>query len=187
MWFKTILDHNQIIIEQFEYFEKQSIRNSCEIFGANGKLKLSVPIKERKNKSLTKDILIDNSQNWQIRHIRSIESAYRNSPFFEYYWDDYLKILNVRFEKLIELNDSILNITLKFLKVVPTISHSSHYIKSMEYIDRRSKHNFTMTSESSIHFQKYYQVFHEKNGFLPNLWIGDAIFNLGNDAIFNLK
>lgn len=187
IWFKNILNHENIIIEHFEYFEKQSLRNSCEIYGANGKLKLSVPIKERKNKSLTNDILIDNSQHWQTRHIRSIESAYRNSPFFEYYWDDYLKILNTSHEKLIDLNKSLFIITLRVLKINPSVTYSTHYIELAEAADRRSKHHFNKSELESLEFKKYHQVFNEKCGFISNLWIGDVIFNLANDTISIIK
>ena len=187
IWYRKVIT-NKVAIELYEYFEKQSLRNSCEIFSANGKLKLSVPIKERKNKTLTKDISIDNSQSWQIKHVRSIESAYRKSPFFEYYWDDYLKIFNIKFEKLIELNDSFMHLTFKFLKIKPELNYSTEYTEGAEFIDFKSKHHFKSSTSNNIdEIKKYHQVFNDKYGFIPNLWIGDVLFNLGNEAISVLK
>ena len=74
-YYTALLTHQKIILELHEFFVKQSYRNRCEILSANGKQILSIPLQERKNKSLTKDIRIDSKTNWQAQHWRSIESA----------------------------------------------------------------------------------------------------------------
>ena len=82
---------DRIIIERHENYGKQSYRNRCDIMTANGVMTLSVPVsKGDAPKTLVKDIRIDYSVNWQKLHFKGIESAYKNSPFYDYYVDDLL-------------------------------------------------------------------------------------------------
>ena len=52
---------------------------------SNGSQNLIIPIKKNKNKNESLhdyNAMIDNSQNWKIKHWKSIQNAYRSSPFF---------------------------------------------------------------------------------------------------------
>lgn len=187
-WFKQFLKYEKIIIEQFDYFEKQCLRNSCEIYGANGLLKLSVPLSARHNKTITSEIYVDNKTNWASQHIRSIESAYNNAPYFEFYWDNYLPILNQKFEKLTDLNQSVLQQLCKDLKISKNLTYSESYLEHKEYKDLRSKKYFSSHRIDDLSvFKAYHQVFEDKFGFLPNLWICDLLFNYGPDSLEYLK
>ena len=65
-YYNKIVKDNDILIEQFENYGKQSYRNRCDIYGANGKLTLSVPvIGGARKKILTKDVQIEYVENWQ--------------------------------------------------------------------------------------------------------------------------
>ena len=75
-------------IEQYENFGKQSYRNRCEIMTANGVIALTVPVAKANSKTLIKDLKIVYPTPWQKLHFRGIESAYKNSPYYEYYIDD---------------------------------------------------------------------------------------------------
>ena len=68
---------------------KQSFRNRCVIASPNGPLNLVIPV-IRNTKNKIKDVQIDHSQQWIKIHWKSLESAYRSSPYFEYYEDDFL-------------------------------------------------------------------------------------------------
>ena len=87
-YFTKFLLYKNILIEQYDHYGKQSYRNRCEIYGANGPLTLSVPVNKKHNqKILVRDVDIDYSLNWQKVHWKAIESAYNRSPFFLYYKD----------------------------------------------------------------------------------------------------
>ena len=93
----AFLIQKECIIESKEHFVKQSLRNRCSIYGANGSQTLTIP-KERKSsdKTLITDINISNKENWQKSHWQSIVSAYNSSPFFEYYKDELLPFYNTK-------------------------------------------------------------------------------------------
>lgn len=184
-YYSILLNSPEVIIEHFDYFEKQHIRNNCDILTANGILKLSVPLVNRQNKSITNEIEISYAENWIAKHCRSIESAYNNSPYFEFYWDDYLKILNTKHNLLIDLNTAILKTSLKHLKSKKEICYSNSYVDVDEtFLDLRLKKSFATESTS---LKPYQQVFTEKFGFSKNLSILDLVFNCGPESAAKLK
>lgn len=94
-YFSKIKEHEQFCIEQYENYGKQSYRNRCRIQFANGIMPLVVPVKKKDGqKFLTKEAQIDYSCKWQKLHFKSIESAYKNSPFYDYYTEDLSVFLN---------------------------------------------------------------------------------------------
>jgi hypothetical protein len=161
-------------IEIHENFPKQTIRNRCEILTSNGVLILSVPVVHfsgRKEK--TSEIRIDYSKNWQLDHIRAIQSAYASSPYFEEYFQDVQELIKEKNDLLIEKNNQILC----FLN---------------QLLDKKSKFNFTSEFQNKIASQKslfleretlnkkeYQQVFSYSKPFVPNLSMLDLIFNEG--------
>lgn len=164
-------------IEHYEYFVKQSIRNRCEIYGANGKLRLTIP-KQHKGSSKTKinKIKISYNETWQREHWRSIVSAYNSSPFFEYYKDLLKPFFEMKDVYLITFNTKLQELIFKLLQVKIKYKSSKKYIPTGKFKDLRS-HTF---SDKKI--PKYNQVFLEKHGFIPNLSILDLLFNLGPES-----
>lgn len=191
-YYSKIVKNDDIIIEQYEHFGKQSYRNRCEIYGANGKLTLSVPvIKGAKKKILTKDIQIEYVEDWRKIHFKGIESAYRKSPFYEYYIDDIEPIFTKEYKYLIELNNNILEVVNEILEISPNITYSDDYIKDTEGIE--DWRDFIHPKESrrkednKFIVNPYTQVFCDKLGFEPNLSILDLIFNLGPESLMYLE
>ena len=171
-----ILTQNNCKIEINDFFIKQTIRNRCEILGPNKILKLSVPCKKNKEKTLTKNIKISYDENWQKIHLKSIEYSYRSSPYFEYYENIIKKIFNKKYEFLIDLNFIIHEKMLQCLNIKIKNTHTSCYKKHDRKSDLRNFDFFTKTK-----FKKYNQVFNT-TVFYSNLCILDLIFNLGPDA-----
>ena len=96
-YYAALLKSDHVVLDVHEFYQKQSFRNRCVIAGANGPLNLIVPIQRIGGKSMMKDLKIDHSQNWKKIHWKSLERAYRTSPYFEYYAHQFkpvLKILN---------------------------------------------------------------------------------------------
>jgi hypothetical protein len=160
-----------IMIEAFETYSKQTFRNHCHIAGPNGKQKLTIPvIKVNGNHTFTKDIRISYSHDWQKIHWRSIETAYNNSPFFLYYRDYFEPFYLKKFDLLLDFNSQILEVILNILRIERQILFSEHF------------ENRSSTLHNNI-FQHYTQVFETKIGFIPDLSIIDLIFNLGPDSV----
>jgi hypothetical protein len=88
-YFMAIVNADDVYIEKHETYHKQTFRNRCEIYTANGKLPLTIPvIKVNGNHTRIDEITISDQYKWQILHWRAIKIAYSNSPFFLYYKDD---------------------------------------------------------------------------------------------------
>ena len=180
----SILAKTKIVeIDIFENFQKQTYRNRCSIYGANGLLKLIVPIKHKSEKKQIKDIVISYAENWQQLHWRSIKNVYQSSPYFEYYEDDIAPLYLNKTKYLIDLNEQAQSIVTSMLKIEPEIKLSKAYVKDcIDKIDYRNEFGKKPTSISIINTPRYIQVFEEKFGFLPNLSIIDLLFNLGPNS-----
>jgi len=69
-YFSKFLEYDEILIERYENYTRQTYRNRCMIYGANGRLSLSIPVlKGDEHKTLIKDIRIDNNKKWQQKKI----------------------------------------------------------------------------------------------------------------------
>jgi len=171
--------HKNIEIEIFEYFEKQSIRNHCNIASANGLQKLTIPLANRKNKTHTKDIKISYAEAWNVFHKKALQTAYNNSPFFEYYFYQFEPFYNKKFEYLIDFNQHLLSKILVVLKLTIEVKETQSYLNNTQLENNFMElENLQITNETN----EYYQVFKDKNGFIPNLSIFDLLFNEGPQA-----
>jgi hypothetical protein len=183
-YFANVFQAEETRIEVEENYQKQSYRNRCSIYGANGKLDLNVPVTHNKTigkRLTTKEALIANEFNWQKLHWKSIESAYRTSPFFEFYEDDLRPLFEKKHKFLLDLNFEVLETLQDLLQEEWNISKTTEYEMSPEgIIDLRKE--FSPKKETKIAIPEYTQVFSNKLGFIPNLSILDLIFMEGTNA-----
>jgi len=184
-YYASVLKSETIFIEQFEHFPKQTFRNRCSIYSPNGIQQLTVPLHERKDKTLTKDIKISYEINWQVLHWRSLESAYRSSPYFEFYEDDFRPYFEKKFNFLIDFNMEIMQEVLALIKIKKEFLFTSSYQKEFEGVDLRDSLN--KKNVPVITLPRYQQVFEDRKGFISNLSIADLLFNQGNNARDYLK
>lgn len=176
-YYALIIKSPNSIIEQYEHFKKQTIRNRCSIYSSNGSLVLSVPkVRKSSSKTLIKDIQICYTEPWQKIHWNAIQSSYNSSPFFEYYMDEIFVIYNTKEKYLIDLNLKTHQLILKFLQIDSKINLSNNYNSQTELEDFRDK------KFQSINNPVYDQVFSIKKGFTPNLSIIDLVFNIGPES-----
>lgn len=173
------------VVEVYDTYHKQTYRNRCRVMTANGVESLSVPVvKVNGNHTMTKDVVISYKEHWQQVHRRCLESAYKASPYFDYYYDYLRPIFETRFERLIDMNDATLKTVLKILKTNKEIVHTTDYIHETEN-DFREAFSPKIIPESSV-FPKYYQVFSAKFPFEPDLSILDLLFNEGPEALASI-
>lgn len=179
-YFQLLCRHKQAVVEQWETYPKQTLRNRTCILTANGVQLLSVPvIKPNGNHTLTRDIQISYSEAWHVQHWRAIMSAYNASPYFLYYRDALEAILMQRHERLLELNEALMRLVLRWLKLDCELQYSTKFT-----VPTHQDNDFRYQPEA-IPYQekKYYQVFDTKYPFQPNLSILDLIFNMGPETM----
>jgi hypothetical protein len=180
----ALIHANKIFLEQYENYSKQSYRNRCILYAANGILPLSVPVELATYKKITiKDVRIDNRETWQKQHFRSIESAYRTSPFFDYLIDDFIPLYSKAQTFLFDFNLSLLHILLDILQTNKSIELTTDYEHNpLNANDLRNAFHPKKETNNTDGIMKYPQVFDAKFGFIPNLSCVDLIFNLGPSA-----
>ena len=185
--YSAIYKSDTVAFEFDDNYQKQTYRNRCYIYGANGKLSLNIPVSHlnTKTRKKTKDTLVDNDSQWQQQHFKSLQSAYKSSPFFEFFEDDISKIFNKNYTYLQDVNiDTHLFIT-DALQINDFFSKSEEYEINPETADYR---NLAIAKKGiDIITDKYIQMFDEKHGFIPNLSVLDLLFMEGPNAISYLE
>ncbi len=189
-YYSKLLKYDEALIEVYENYPKQTYRNRCSIYGANGLLDLSIPVKKIETKTKTKDIKIDYVTNWQKLHWKSIESAYRSSPYFEYYADEFLPFFTTKTDFLIDYNLALQNLITIIIGIEVQIKNTDKYIVNNELavFDYRELIN-PKKKFIDLDFKQpeYTQVFSTRFSFIPNLSIIDLLFNVGPDSLTYLK
>jgi hypothetical protein len=183
--FVVMAQSHKIVFEKEDNFQKQTNRNRMYIYSPNGIQLLNIPIKHSKeNRQMTKDIRLETAFDWQKQHFKSLEAAYRNSPFFEFFEDDIMPVFEKKHTFLMDLNLKTIEIVSKCLglKLEPTFS--TEYFRNPVLTDFRT---LVDGKKDSYEFQSYTQVFEEKFGYLNNLSILDLLFNEGRHALSYLK
>lgn len=184
--FAVMVQSENITFEMEDNFQKQTNRNRTYIYSPNGIQLLNIPVKHSKTAhQKTKDVLIENEFDWQKQHFKSLEAAYRSSPFFEFFEDDILPVFEKKHTYLMDLNLEVLDITAKCLRTKLEFSKTTEYFHETENIsDFRYLANGKKDQNS---FEKYPQVFDDKHGFINNLSVLDLLFNEGKFAMDYLK
>jgi len=184
-WFSVFLDpENEIIFEQYESFPKQTFRNRTNIYGANGKLSLIIPINHNGSREF-KDTEISYREEWMNIHWKSIKTAYQSSPYFEFYEDKFKVLYEVKEKYLLDFNLKSIDIIQKILKTEKAQSLNKEYIKNPEEISYREQ--FSPKIPSVFDMEEYYQTFTDKHGFLKDLSIIDLICNKGPESVTYIK
>lgn len=180
--YTAIVKSDTVLFEYEDNFQKQTYRNRCYIYGANGKLALTIPVKHKKTttRKKTKDALIEKDFPWQNQHLKSLRAAYRTSPYFEFFEDDLAKIFNKNYVYLIDLNiDTYLFVT-DALQISQDFRKTDTYELAPKVDDYR---DFSIAKNGvSIEINEYTQMFDDKYGFISNLSILDLLFMEGPNA-----
>lgn len=197
-WYQKLHRYDRCLIEQHDNFVKQTYRNRCIIPTTNGIQTLSIPVScpqgSRLSKTPMRDVRISDHGNWRHIHWNALCSAYGESPFFDYYQDDFRPFFERKWTFLFDFNMEIILKMVELLDIRPKISLTTVFLSDASMAENatessliddfrdviRPKHPGL---DSDFMARPYYQVYQQKHGFQPNMSILDLLFNEGNEAI----
>ena len=194
-WYQKLYRYDQTLIEQYDSYQKQTYRNRCVIATANGLQTLTVPVEHSVNSQelsanspKVKDLRISDHNQWRRIHWNTLQSAYSESPFFDYYADDIRPFFEKRYEFLIDFNEAIRQTVCDLLDIHPNVSYTSDFSLQPSAVDDYREVINAKHPQADADFQprRYWQVFEDRHGFQANLSILDLLFNMGNEAVFYL-
>ena len=184
--FLAIAKADVVTFEMEDNFQKQTNRNRMYIYSPNGIQLLNVPVKHSKEAhQRTKDVKLETAFDWQKQHFKSLEAAYRTSPFFEYFEDDIRPVFQKKHTFLMDLNLETMSIISKCLRLEFDYNETTEYFDKIT--DKKDFRNLINGKKDTAVFEPYTQVFGEKHGYLNNLSILDLLFNEGRYALEYLK
>lgn len=211
-WYQKLKRYDHCVIEQYDSYQKQTYRNRCVIATTNGLQALTVPVD---HSPLTidhvqcKDLRISDHNQWRRVHWNALQSAYSESPFFEYYADDIRPFFEQKYEFLIDFNEAIRQKMCELLDIDTSVSYSSGFmvqgsgfmvqgsgfrvhgswfrVQDSGFRDFREViHAKHPQDDPDFQPRSYWQVFQHRYGFQPNLSILDLLFCMGPEAVFYL-
>lgn len=186
--FAAIVQYD-ICWEVNDNYQKQTYRNRCYICTDQGAHMLNIPIKhigKKKGKQKYAEVQVDNDYQWQRQHWRTLETAYRTSPFFEFYEDDIAPLYQTKVASLMDFNLKSTEIICECLQIdMPRNRTETYELNTVDMIDGR--HLVNSKTKPAIDQPPYVQVFDNRNNFVPNLSVLDLLFNEGTNALSYLK
>ena len=194
-WYQKLKRYDHCVIEQYDSYQKQTYRNRCVIATANGLQALTVPVEVGGKKEEVREVRISDHNQWRRVHWNALQSAYSESPFFEYYADDIRPFFEQKYEFLIDFNEAIRQKMCELLDIETSVSYSSGFmvhgsgfrVQGSGFKDFREViHAKHPQDDPEFQPRSYWQVFQHRYGFQPNLSILDLLFCMGPESVFYL-
>lgn len=184
-WYQKLYRFDRCLIEQCDSYQKQTFRNRCVIATANGPQALTVPV-EHNDAQLVKDLRISDHNQWRRVHWNALQSAYSESPFFEYYADDIRPFFERKYTFLVDFNEEIRQKVCELADIQPCVDYTTDYQPTHDYDFRDVIHSKRPQPDADFSPRPYWQVFQHRYGFQPNLSILDLLFCMGPETVFYL-
>ena len=216
-WYQKLYHYDHCLIEQYDSYQKQTYRNRCVIATTNGLQALTVPVEHNANcqlstvncpldpvalhlqvKEFVKDLRISDHNQWRKVHWNALQSAYSESPFFEYYADDIRPFFEHKYDFLIDFNEAIRQKICELIDIHPHVEYTTEYVKptancQLSIVNcqlvkdfREVIHANHPKPDADFEAKPYWQVFQHRYGFQPNLSILDLLFCMGPESVFYL-
>lgn len=192
-YYTKLFTYDRIFVEQNDNYVKQTYRNRCVIAATDGPLALTIPTEKSETpKCLMKDVRISDHGNWRHMHWNALVASYRNSPYFEYYADDFCVFYERKYPFLWDFNQELCALVCRLIDLQPVMEATTEYCTKFvaDEDDFRElihpKQDFHIM-DTTFDPKPYYQVFKEKHGFLPNLSIVDLLFNMGPESLLIVR
>ena len=189
-YYAALYRNGGAVIEQYDSYVKQTYRNRCTIVAAQGVQMLTVPVeKPTSPHTVMRDIRISDHDNWRRQHWQALVASYYNSPFFEYYQDDFRPFYEKKWDFLVDFNEEITLKCCELIDMQPIIKFTDEYMTGGSVKDMRNaiSPKNDISADTDFIVTPYYQVFSHKHGFLPNLSIADLLFNMGPESLLVLE
>ena len=170
--------------EACDNYQKQTYRNRCYICNDRGRQLLNIPIRHvggSGGRQLFREVRIDNGYNWQRQHWRSLETAYRSAPFFEYYEADLQPLFERPFDHLLDLNLATIGVLCDLLGIEFPEAVTESFEESPATL-RDGRFLVSAKAGPPMPMPHYPQVFEDRHGFIPDLSVLDLLFNEGTAA-----
>jgi hypothetical protein len=174
-----------VVLDIYEHYIKQTYRTRFEILGANGVLPLTLFVESTNGqKTPIKDIRLADGA-WGKSHLTSIRSAYGKSAFFEHLEDDLVKLFaEERPSFLLDFNEQSLQMLRPYFK-------GWNYFFSKEYVEQSSELNdcrgLFSPKNKNANLPSYLQVFGDRFPFQSDLSTLDLVMNLGPQSMSYVK
>lgn len=189
-WMAMAWQSDVLWLEACENFQKGSYRNRCHIAGPNGVQRLSIPLLKGKHQQTPiREVRLTYEAPWQQVHWRSIQAAYGNAPFFEYYAESLQPFYQKRYTFLFDFNLDLLHFLFKKMGWNGEIRLTAVYLdqasQAPEIQAPDMRDAVSPKAPAPPHwFQPfpYAQVFTERHGFLPDLSALDLLFCCGKQS-----
>lgn len=179
----------EFVFERQDNYQKQTYRNRAYIYSPNGMQMLSVPIKhggDKQGHQLYQDVIIEDNFDWKKQHWKSIQTAYRTSPFFEFYEDELAPFFEKKHARLYDMNLESISLLCDIMQTELSFEFTTEYFRSP--VDQKDLRSLVNAKENhAFRPAPYIQVFSEKHGFIPNLSVLDLLFNQGPNALTYLE
>jgi len=180
-YLKMVSVNSSVCFDEEDTWKKKTVRNRTFILSPNGIQCLSVPVIAKQHVTLTNDCKIDNSQSWTRVHKGALEAAFNTAPFFEFIKDDLWPIYDKKPTFLVDLNQMLLALMIKKLKIKTSINSdkkSPDILHDFRKLSDNHSYSPVLIKEAELH--KYNQVFSYKHPFVPNLSALDFLANCGS-------
>lgn len=181
-WFKKCFKYKNISFFKYDNHRKMSFRNRMLLAGANGPLRLSIPLVDGRNeKQAYADVRIQPGH-WQRDHWRALVSCYNRSPWFDHYRDDLAVLMERPSTFLFDFNLRCLEWVEKSLKrKLPYVVENG--LEACRVITERTDDcrdlftpaGYQQWSVNEDTVEPYMQVFHDRQGFVPGLSVLDLL------------
>jgi len=187
-FFYHLFKSKKLLFEVNDFYQKQTFRNRTLIYSSNGKLNLTIPVKfSSTKKERLRDIKICNDIKWQKNHLKSIQIAYRSSPYFEFFEDHFFLIFEKKEKFLIDISLKSIEIIFKILEKDLEYNITSSYQEDYK-LDSDCRDLSKRNKKKIKNFIKpYHQVFAHEHGFISNLSMIDLVFNEGPNSLTYFK
>jgi hypothetical protein len=210
-YFDKILRSDIFVYLDSVQFEKGSFINRNKIKTANGPTMLTIPLKLQGYKEVgIGDIQVDNSQNWQHKHLKSISLSYRKATRFEECFSKLEKLYKDKSDLLSDicltqlrfwLQEFSINTKVVCSRGLPVKSKKSdlvfdlcrHFIANDYLSGPLGKHYLKesdfFANDIKVTYQDYkHPVYPQLYGdFLPSMGIIDFYMNSGDLSILKTK
>ena len=180
---------DRFVIDDVSPFVKQTYRSRAAIAAESGAQQLTIPVVHDGGRVAMRDVRISGHGNWRHQHWNAIVSAYRKSPFFEYYADDFAHFYEEKDGFLMDFNLRLHGVVSELLGLERGVEFlSARDVDAAAVSDLRNiAEPKVLASMHGVGELPYYQVFAQRNGFIPSLSIVDLLFNTGPEGLLLLR